>query len=94
MSKGMELEEAIDIIDKELHKKWDKSVEKKTKKIVTKTKVLYKGFVFTKKQAQTEAANIILNNPTYYISHNYPILKAESEIGKCYILGFKNNKLN
>lgn len=29
MSKGMELEEAIDIIDKELHKKWDKKVEKK-----------------------------------------------------------------
>lgn len=29
MSKGMELEEAIDIIDKELHKKWDKSIEKK-----------------------------------------------------------------
>lgn len=44
----------------------DKNVEKKTKKIVTKTKVLYAGFVFTKKQAQTEAANIILNNPTVY----------------------------
>lgn len=41
---------------------------------------------------ETDWANIILNNPTYYISHNYPILKAESEIGKCYILGLRNNK--
>lgn len=40
---------------------------------------------------ETDWANIILNNPTYYISHNYPILRAESEIGKCYILGYKKN---
>lgn len=39
---------------------------------------------------ETDWANIILNNPTYYISHNFPILRAESDIGKCYILGFKN----
>ena len=38
---------------------------------------------------ETDWANIILNNPTYYISHNYPILKAESDIGKAYILGLK-----
>ena len=43
---------------------------------------------------ETDWANIILNNPTYYISHNCPILKAESDIGKCYILGYKNNKSN
>lgn len=41
---------------------------------------------------ETDWANIILNNPTYYISHNYPILRAESDVGKCYILGLRNNK--
>lgn len=43
---------------------------------------------------EIDTANIILNNPIYYISHNCPILKAESDIGKCYILGYKNNKSN
>lgn len=39
---------------------------------------------------EVDSANIILNNPKYTISHNCPILKAESDIGKCYILGYKN----
>jgi len=38
---------------------------------------------------ENDWANIILNTPTYYISHKYPILKAESEIGRAYILGYK-----
>lgn len=41
---------------------------------------------------ETDCANIILNNPTYYISHDIPILKAESDVGKCYIFGFRKNK--
>ena len=41
---------------------------------------------------ETDFANAILNNPTYYISHNFPILKAESDIGKCYILGYRKSK--
>lgn len=43
---------------------------------------------------ETDWADIILNNPTYHISHHQPILRAESDIGKCYILGYKNDKSN
>lgn len=53
---------------------------------ITKNKCIEK---FDRKE--TDWADIILNHPTYYISHNFPILKAESEIGKCYILGYKKN---
>lgn len=38
---------------------------------------------------EIDRANIILENPKYTISHNNPVLKAESKIGKCYILGYK-----
>ena len=47
--------------------------------------------IYTEKfnSKEIDTANIILDNPKYTISHNCPLLKAESEIGKCYILGFK-----
>lgn len=53
---------------------------------ITKNQCIEK---FDKKE--TDWADIILNHPAYYISHNFPILKAESEIGKCYILGYKKS---
>ena len=42
---------------------------------------------FNKKEI--EMADILLDNPTYKISSNMPILKAESKMGKAYILGYK-----
>lgn len=42
---------------------------------------------FSKKEIDT--ADILLNNPKYIIYSKVPILKAESEIGKAYILGCK-----
>lgn len=39
---------------------------------------------------EIELANILLNNPKYLVAHNMPLLKAESNIGKAYILGFKH----
>lgn len=41
---------------------------------------------------EINTANIILNYPKYTISHNFPILKAESDIGRCYILGFQSSR--
>jgi len=38
---------------------------------------------------EIDIANILLNNPKYSISHTNPILKAESKIGKVYILGYR-----
>lgn len=39
---------------------------------------------------EIEVANIVLENPIYKISNSYPILYAENDIGKVYILGYKN----
>jgi len=38
---------------------------------------------------EIKVANIILNNPKYYVSDCAAILKAESDIGKAYILSLK-----
>lgn len=39
---------------------------------------------------EIDTANLILKNPTYKISNSHPILHAENDIGKVYILGYKN----
>lgn len=46
-----------------------------------------KNVSFSKKEIDT--ADILLNYPKYIIYKKTPIIKAESEIGKCYILGYK-----
>ena len=38
---------------------------------------------------EINTAFTILKNPNFAISTNLPLLKGESEVGKCYILGFK-----
>jgi len=39
---------------------------------------------------EIEKCNMFLTNPTYSISTETPILYAENDIGKAYILGYKN----
>lgn len=43
----------------------------------------------TFKTSEIVSADAILNKPRYQIDENYPILLAESEVGKAYILGYK-----
>lgn len=40
---------------------------------------------------EIDKCNIFLNNPKYNISTEMPILYAENDIGKVYILGYKNS---
>ena len=50
------------------------------------------GEILTKRfdTDEIDMADSILKNPTYKISNSYPILHAENDIGKVYILGYKN----
>ena len=38
---------------------------------------------------EIDTANILLDNPKFTICYKNPILKAESSLGKAYILGLK-----
>lgn len=50
---------------------------------------LHSSYSFPSNEIKT--CNILLNNPEYTVSYLNPILEADSDIGKCYILGYKKN---
>ena len=72
------------------------SIQRKTANII-KDNTISVQYLYNKNkhidyfsENEINLANQILDNPTFKISVQNPILKAESDIGKCYILGVKN----